>query len=99
MSRTDPRTRWPSITAPAGYAALLAAIDGRAVPCQAAPRLWLAEAEAAQEAAAHACQPCPALDACRSYALSAREKAGVWGGLTPTDREQARAATRKEGRR
>ena len=32
------------------------------------------------------CGSCPALDACRSHALSVREPYGIWGGLSEEDR-------------
>ena len=35
------------------------------------------------------CQSCPILEPCRSYALNAREPYGVWGGLTPLERQYA----------
>lgn len=37
-------------------------------------------------AARRICNACPAIDACRDYALAAREPFGMWGGLTPTER-------------
>lgn len=57
-------------------------------PCQhpATAARWIADSGPDQEAAAHACTPCPALAICRTYALAARELAGVWGGTTPADR-------------
>ena len=34
------------------------------------------------------CARCPVLEPCAEYALSAREKIGVWGGLTERDRRR-----------
>jgi hypothetical protein len=33
------------------------------------------------------CAHCPALEQCRAQALAVREPYGVWGGLTPAERE------------
>ncbi|MFC9836448.1 WhiB family transcriptional regulator [Rhodococcus sp. NPDC127530] len=35
------------------------------------------------------CSQCPVVDQCRTYALSARERYGVWGGTSEDDRRQA----------
>ena len=34
------------------------------------------------------CAGCPVADACLAYALEAREKAGLWGGLDPDERHK-----------
>jgi len=34
------------------------------------------------------CALCPVLEACREYAVAAREKDGVWGGLTARERRR-----------
>ena len=39
------------------------------------------------------CAGCPALTDCRSYALSAGETFGIWGGLTEDERASARNLT------
>jgi WhiB family redox-sensing transcriptional regulator len=36
------------------------------------------------------CSDCPVLSQCREYAIRAPEKYGVWGALSPRDREQIR---------
>lgn len=42
------------------------------------------------------CAACPVSDRCLSYALSNREKAGVWGGATERERRRIiRQARRK----
>ncbi|CRZ13409.1 WhiB family transcriptional regulator [Mycolicibacterium neworleansense] len=32
------------------------------------------------------CEDCPVLSACRDHALAAAEQHGIWGGLTPSER-------------
>lgn len=45
-----------------------------------------------REATAKAvCEKCPVIAACRAHALSADEPYGVWGGLTPAERQQLKA--------
>jgi len=34
------------------------------------------------------CELCPVQDACLEYAIAAREKDGVWGGLTARERRR-----------
>jgi WhiB family transcriptional regulator, redox-sensing transcriptional regulator len=34
------------------------------------------------------CQSCPVLDRCREHALVVQEPYGVWGGLTPRERDR-----------
>lgn len=36
------------------------------------------------------CSGCPVLEQCREYAVDAAEPYGVWGGLTPPERERVR---------
>lgn len=64
------------------------------VPCRTDPDAWHAEAAQRQEAAT-ACQPCPLLDACRTYAVTAGEVLGVWGGLDMQDPAVRRRAQRQ----
>jgi len=40
------------------------------------------EDDAAADAAKAICALCPVVDSCLEFAVSAREKDGVWGGLT-----------------
>ena len=40
------------------------------------------------EVAKSVCAECPVQAACLDYALSVREKAGVWGGATERDRRR-----------
>ena len=37
------------------------------------------------------CSHCPVIDDCLKHALKVQEPYGVWGGLTTTERENARA--------
>ena len=37
-------------------------------------------------AAKAVCEPCPALNDCRAYALRFREPYGIWGGLSESER-------------
>lgn len=66
--------------------------DAGRTPCQREPEAWWPDAddEAADLAVAR-CWSCPALDACRDYALAAEERWGVWGATTPADRRQEAA--------
>lgn len=54
------------------------------------PELFTAEGEtgAHVEQARHVCARCPVADACLEWATTRREKAGVWAGLTPGERER-----------
>lgn len=36
------------------------------------------------------CSACPVLEQCRQYAVDAGEPHGIWGGLTPPERERFR---------
>lgn len=48
------------------------------------------EAEAAETAAVRRCYGCPVQDQCLQYALELNLVDGVWGGLTPVQRNQLR---------
>jgi WhiB family redox-sensing transcriptional regulator len=51
-----------------------------------------AGARAARAATAKAiCRECPVLEPCRRYALEAEEPYGIWGGLTPVERDSVRS--------
>ena len=68
------------------YAALLrvlgTALDqGQRVPCVETPEPFTCSSAAARQAAAQACQGCPALELCGRYAAEAGELFGVWGGV------------------
>lgn len=70
-------------------AALAEHLDaGESVPCLDSPTEadWISDRREDQDRAATACQDCPALAQCASYALATREEAGVYGGTTPAQR-------------
>lgn len=46
------------------------------------PDAWYAKGASGKEL----CKGCPVMGECLSYALEHKEKWGVWGGLTPTQR-------------
>jgi WhiB family redox-sensing transcriptional regulator len=96
----DTQRLWPAWQVPAGaireWVVLQAGIDelaveGRSPVCVGDPAVWWPEGRSAavlarQSEAVEWCQACPLLEACRAYALAAREREGVWGGLTAADR-------------
>ena len=53
-----------------------------------------ASEEGAEEAKA-ICAVCPVREPCLEYAITAREKQGVWGGLTERERRRAIRYRRK----
>lgn len=46
------------------------------------------EDEAGSDAARAICELCPVVESCLEFAISAREKEGVWGGLTARERRR-----------
>jgi len=60
--------------------------------CRGVPTdLFYPDTEENDDAAAPAkaiCAECPVREACLEYALAAREKYGVWGGLTERERRR-----------
>ena len=46
------------------------------------------EDEAAADVAKAICEQCPGREPCLEFAISAREKDGVWGGLTARERRR-----------
>lgn len=110
MSNTDPDTSGmprmalgseKAIAGAAARDALARALAdaGDAPPCRARPDLWTAEDERTLAVAAAACAPCPALAACRRYAVTVLEPAGAWGGTTPRQRDEPRLARQREAAR
>lgn len=76
-------------------AAYLARLEdnGQRVPCR-DPRadvrdLWTSDEPARQAQAAVRCVGCPALKACDAYGLVHPREAGVYGGRTERDRQDA----------
>jgi WhiB family redox-sensing transcriptional regulator len=70
------------------------AIDALAgqIPCRQAPDLFFPEGgtgTAAMDAklAKKACESCPVLTMCATYAIRHREEDGIWGGMSPNDRK------------
>ncbi|MFJ4074792.1 WhiB family transcriptional regulator [Curtobacterium sp. NPDC089991] len=60
---------------------------GTPPPCVVDPEGgWTSADLDAAERAASACHRCPLLDLCRGYVADWPESAGVWGGLTASDR-------------
>lgn len=51
------------------------------------------------KAAKNVCRSCPVQAACRTYALDNPDQTrdGIWGGLTPRERDRARKAAQTEG--
>lgn len=63
-------------------------------PCQGTdPEMWFGtEDESIRfRQAKELCTKCPAIQACADYALAADEQFGVWGGLSPLERDRLRA--------
>ena len=60
--------------------------------CTNAPDLFYPEkvnsrdVQSDQVLAKKACKACPLLDACATYAIVGHERDGIWGGLTPNER-------------
>lgn len=50
------------------------------------PEMWHSTDPGNQHAAADACSVCPLRTACLDYALTTRQRSGVWGGLTVKQR-------------
>ena len=64
--------------------------EGRRIPCRGADaERWVSEDPADARAAAAACERCPVVAACRSYALGYPEPVGTWGALTVWARRTA----------
>ena len=51
------------------------------------PRMWFRADPDSVAAAKTACRGCPIRESCLRDALARRERAGVWGGLTKTERD------------
>lgn len=94
------RQTWPAWQVPAAalpqWVALVAALLelGQEPWCaNDAEKWWSRRPEDVDDAVA-VCRLCPVMDACRSFAVAAGEREGVWGGLTPADRGAERAVSR-----
>jgi WhiB family transcriptional regulator, redox-sensing transcriptional regulator len=58
------------------------------LPCQAGPDLFFSADRADIKRAKRICLDCPALAACREWALTRPEWYGVWGGLSERERRR-----------
>ena len=85
-----------SFYTPAGYDDLLRAIDdvGNEVPCQSDPSAFFPEHGVSYYVAKQLCRLCPVKLECLEYALGANETYGVWGGLSPDERDRLNNAGR-----
>lgn len=54
----------------------------------------MAEKRRLEKAAKDFCVGCPVISECLSYALQTNEQFGVWGGLTPEERNRLARRTR-----
>ncbi len=52
------------------------------------PQHFYPETDEAAEAAKSVCAGCPVQSACLEYALTRREKDGIWGGYTERERRR-----------
>jgi WhiB family redox-sensing transcriptional regulator len=59
------------------------------------PDLFYPTSEEAAEEAKSICAVCPVREPCLEYAITAREKEGVWGGLTERERRRLIRQRRK----
>lgn len=71
------------------FTALMNATHHATLACQGGDE-WFSEDTMLQQRAAQLCQACTLLQVCRSYAVAAQERTGVWGGTTPLDRKRFR---------
>lgn len=85
------------------FEAMWDAIDASPVipPCQTTdPELWFASDDpyaTTYKVAKKLCERCPVRALCAEYAIANNEQFGVWGGLSPREREKFRA-TGQRGR-
>ena len=57
------------------------------------PEIWFGGQEEGYDysrLAKQLCKMCPARKPCAEYAIVAKERYGIWGGLSPKQRQQAR---------
>lgn len=59
-------------------------------PCEtsANPDAWWSSSLEVAELAIAICRGCRVIEPCRAYAIAARERLGVWGGLSADERGQ-----------
>lgn len=65
-------------------------------PVQEAPRIVLPRQGdgASNKKAKMLCQQCPVLTSCLEHALQCNERYGIWGGMSPAERQSLRKARR-----
>jgi len=76
---------WPAVELPAADADWTAE-----AACRVADGDWFSHDVVAIAAAKLVCVACPVSDECLEWALDMPERHGVWGGLTPTERDGLR---------
>jgi hypothetical protein len=98
-SSDNPLPRWRLVREGArdAWRALRDATAGLYVPCAAEPDGWYPDEQDRKRIAraVEQCLTCPALSACRAYALANDERFGIWGGLSERER---RAEVRRRQR-
>jgi WhiB family transcriptional regulator, redox-sensing transcriptional regulator len=72
---------------------------GRALCRQLDPELWFPEPWEDDTPAKAVCGRCPVRAACLAYSLAANAEHGVWGGLSPEERNEIRGRRRYDARR
>jgi hypothetical protein len=85
----DPRRLNDTAAGLAEFTALMNADVDATLPCHGGDE-WFSKDPRLQQRAAQLCRACTLLQVCRSYALAAHERTGVWGGTTPLDRKRLR---------
>ena len=51
---------------------------------------WFAEDSASSKRAQAVCRACPVREECLAFAVSTRQRDGIWGGMTPYQRRRLR---------
>lgn len=69
--------------------------------CQTSPNFIFFTEDSAEaiRKAKSICNKCQVIDQCLDYALTNREKHGVWGGLTTAERDKAKRRRAREKKR
>lgn len=97
MARTDPRPLDDTSTTSPEWHQLQAAIETATnqeqnIPCIPTKSTrrnvdWMSDSPKDQARAAHWCQPCPARQQCKAWALATNQRYGTLGGLTSAQRK------------
>lgn len=56
------------------------------------PDAWFSDDGNAYAMARQLCQKCPVKDLCADFAIENKERHGLWGGLSPQDRQKIRVS-------